>query len=292
MSGDASLAERIAALERRWSGVGASTVALEELDGRSQLSTLELRRWMQTLAPPFASREEQVRISGSFLLAAMRWALSTTRRASALDGTEPLVADRIDRVLKRAERDESFLLLSDDRTVCDCLVFFGRLIPLGLYHADVGAIPRSLITRLPVADFFRLATYLALEMRGFGPTLAIHLPKQSDRPLSEQDYLDAHRMAAHLFEVNPRLRGFYNAAWYYDPAVASISPRLAFLSQFARSHGAITLCLGSDEDSVADATWKSQTRRELYAAGRYVPRRYARVWSRRRFLDWAREQRG
>jgi hypothetical protein len=286
------LIERIAALESSWSRVGTSKPTDEELDGRTLLSTLDLRRWVEAYGKPYASGEEQTRISASFLLTAMRWALSKSRRALGLDGTEPLVADRIDRILTSAERSDSFPPLSDDRTVCDCLVFFGRLIPLGLYHADVGAIPRSLIARLRLRDSWRLARYVASEMRGFGPTLGIHLPKQPDRPLSEEDYREAHRLAAQLFARNPRLRGFYNAAWYYDPAIAVVSPRLAFLPEFAHSHGAIALCLGSDEDTIVDATWKSQTRRELYAAGRYVPRRYARVWSRRAFLGWADRQGG
>ena len=222
----------------------------------------------------------------------MRRALTRELAPFGLKGTAPLVEDRIRRLLAAGGKKDSLPLLTDERMVYDCLVLSGRRLPLGIYHAEVGAVPRSLLVRLPPADAWHLARYLALEMRGFGPTLGIHLPKQMDRPLTEQDYVEAHLLAVPLFERNPILKGFYNAAWYYDPAIASISPHLAFLPLFASRHGAIALGVGSSEDVVADATLKSSTRRRLYQAGEYSPKSFARIWSRRRFLEWANKHRG
>jgi hypothetical protein len=291
MECDLTLLERISAQEATLPDVGRAVPESGELDHWGELDDAELRRRIELLAGGFGRPPEA---AGPFrwklLLALMRRALTRELAPFGLKGTAPLVEDRIRRLL--ATDDDIRPRLTDERMWYDCLVLFGRRLPLGIYHAEVGAVPRSHLVRSAPADAWRLARYLALEMRGFGPTLAIHLPKQMDRPLTERDYVEAHLLAVRLFESNPRLKGFYNAAWYYDPAIASISPHLAFLPRFASSHGAIALSIGQSEDVVADATWKSAARRRLYQAGEYSPKSFARIWSRRRFLEWAHEHRG
>ena len=231
-----------------------------------------LRRRIELLAGRFGKVPEAAGPFGwKLLLALMRRALTRELAPFGLKGTAPLVEDRIHRLL--ATGDDFRARLTDERMVYDFLVLFGRRLPLGIYHAEVGAVPRSRLVRSAPADAWRLARYLALEMRGFGPTLAIHLPKQMDRPLTERDYVEAHLLAVQLFESNPRLKGFFNAAWYYDPAIASISPHLAFLPRFASSHGAITLSIGQSEDVVADAAFEEQYAAPTLPSGRvFTPR--------------------
>ena len=290
MERDRTLLERISAQEAALPDVELAVPENSELDRWEELDDAELRRRIELLAGRFSKAPEAAGPFGwKLLLALMRRALTRELAPFGLKGTAPLVEDRIRRLL--ATGDDFRPRLTDEGMMHDCLVLFGRRVPLGIYHAKVGAVPRSQLVRSAPADAWRLARYLALEMRGFGPTLAIHLPEQMHRHLTERDYVEAHLLAVRLFESNPRLKGFYNAAWYYDPAIASISPHLAFLPRFASSHGAIAIGTGQNEDVVSDATWKSGTRRRLYQAGEYSPKSFARIWSRRRFLEWAHRHR-
>ena len=213
MERDLTLLERIGAQEATLPDVGLAVPESGELDRWAELDDAELRRRIELLAGRFGEAPEAAGPFGwKLLLALMRRALTRELAPFGLKGTAPLVEDRIRRLL--ATGDDFRARLTDERMVYDCLVLFGRRLPLGIYHAEVGAVPRSHLVRSAPADAWRLARYLALEMRGFGPTLAIHLPKQMDRPLTERDYVEAHLLAVRLFESNPTLKGFYNAAWY------------------------------------------------------------------------------
>jgi hypothetical protein len=204
-----------------------------------------------------------------------------------LVGAQELWADRAMALLEGVRVSGAFPSLQDDGGITESLVLLGKYIPVGIYHAVLTGVPRSLVLSVKWADGLRVASYVALEFRGFKPVIEIHLPKLRNGRLLEADYVDTHRRLAWLLNRNPGIRGLYNSAWYYDPEVARISPNLGFLNAFASTHGALLVSLGSDLSSVQDATWKSPSRRAAYEAGTYVPRRHARLWSRHRILAWA-----
>ena len=204
-----------------------------------------------------------------------------------LVGAQELWADRALTLLEDVRVSGAFPSLQDDAGIVESLVLLGKYLPVGIYHAVLTGVPRSLLLSVEWADRLRVASYVAVEFRGFKPVIDIHLPQLRARRLLEADYVETHRRLAWLLGHNPKIRGLYNSAWYYDPEVGKISPNLGFLSAFASAHGAILVSLGSDSSSVQDATWKSARRRAAYEAGTYVPTRYARLWSRRRILAWA-----
>ena len=205
-----------------------------------------------------------------------------------LVGAQELWADRALALLENVRLSGAFPSLQDDAGIVESLVLLGKYLPVGIYHAELTGVPRSLLLSVEWADRLRVASYVAVELWGFKPVIEIHLPQlRAPRHLLEADFVETHRRVAWLLGYNPKIRGLYNSAWYFDPEVGKISPNLTFASAFALSYGAILVSVGSDSSSVEDATWKSARRRAAYEAGTYVPTRYARLWSRRRILAWA-----
>jgi hypothetical protein len=80
-------------------------------------------------------------------------------------------------------------------------------------------------------------------------------------------------------------RGLMGTSWYYDEAVASVSPRLAYLRQVPERYGAIFLDAGTGSDAIQSAISTSRHRRSLYEARVYKPRNATMVWCRRDILD-------
>lgn len=96
--------------------------------------------------------------------------------------------------------------------------------------------------------------------------------------------------AAEVLKRRPDLGGVFGVSWYYDPEVARISPRLAFLQTLPLSAGAFLIPNAPGEIHTTRATLTSPTRRRLYEEGKYLPTCYTMVWPRRPFLAWAERQ--
>ena len=160
-------------------------------------------------------------------------------------------------------------------------------LPLGLYVFNIAGIPRSNWFRCPASEKVALGKFLAFEMRGLSPVLEVHLPRLTHRHVTEPEVDASHLRLARVAQMNPEMKGLYSSAWYIDPAVAAIQPRLAFLREFFEQNGGFVHRLGVTESSIADATRKSATRRRLYEEGKYQPTAWARYWPRAAMLRWA-----
>lgn len=93
------------------------------------------------------------------------------------------------------------------------------------------------------------------------------------------------RLTALLLKKDPGQRGFIVSSWLYDPKLADVSPRLAYLHDIPKAGGARFLRMGPDQDSAQLATAKSPTRRAAYETGSYLPSRYWLIWSRADLLE-------
>ena len=92
------------------------------------------------------------------------------------------------------------------------------------------------------------------------------------------------RLVARLLLAWPEARGMMGTSWYYDPALAKHSPRLAYLHDQAKSQGACFIDMGPHPDATASALSRSPTRRMLHEQGIYRPRNYMMVWARQDIL--------
>jgi hypothetical protein len=179
--------------------------------------------------------------------------------------------------------------LCNEETVHQLLGALGKQPVFGIYHGCFVRLPRRMTVRLLQQHGWR---YLPTLLRvGVAPlVLELHLPKLQNKRLDEALNLQSHLEMARLLAHNPAVQGVFNSNWFYDPALGTISPRLAFLSAFASSHGAFLVRIGPDPGAVADATSHSATRRRHFEAGDYMPTRYGRFWHREALLAWARAQ--
>ena len=88
-----------------------------------------------------------------------------------------------------------------------------------------------------------------------------------------------------MLALNPEIRGMWGGSWFYDPALERISPRLEYLRSVPQDNGAYVFY--SNIDINGGALSKSDTRKQAYEDGKYLPKSYSVIWPRRHLLDWA-----
>lgn len=101
---------------------------------------------------------------------------------------------------------------------------------------------------------------------------------------NEPGWGEALRLAALALPALPHVRGVFGSAWFYDPAILALSPRVAFAQTLQNGHGAWHVKMGSNPDAIANSTATSPTRREAYEAGTYLPADWLMIWSRRNLI--------
>lgn len=147
-------------------------------------------------------------------------------------------------------------------------------------------IGRSMLTRSGVRGLpGRLSVFAKLG--GFKPLFEIHTHLSYLDEFNEEGWNECYRCCADLYAVHPKVLGMQGGSWFYDPALADISPRLGYLRDVPQQGGAWLLFTSSGEQSVHDATSTSPTRKKLYDEGKYQPKNYTLIWSRATQLNWA-----
>ena len=125
---------------------------------------------------------------------------------------------------------------------------------------------------------------------GFRPFFEIHAHKLYMEEFSAEGRRECYRCCADLYALHPEMLGMYAGSWFYDPAVAALSPHLAYLRDDPVAGGCACLFVAHDEQAASYSTAKSEKRRAAYAAGSYRPATYALVWPRRAQIAWARTE--
>lgn len=185
-----------------------------------------------------------------------------------------------------------------DHYAKDVRFVLGVTIPVGGQIADIGyseAAPAVLgRVRRALANSGRLA--LAGDAAGLGayiganplrPYLQMHTEARDLANFNPDGWDRAYGRVAEVLGQRPEYGGLIGLSWFYDPQVAAISPRLAYLAERQLAGGAVRIRLGSSPLQVELATSKSESRRQAYEQGRYQPRCYAIVWPRAKLLAWA-----
>ena len=101
---------------------------------------------------------------------------------------------------------------------------------------------------------------------------------------NEAGWGEALRIAALALPALPKARGIFGTAWFYDPAILDVTPRISFAQDLQVGRGARRMRIGSNDAAIANATATSSSRRALYEEGRYIPADYAIIWSRKDLL--------
>ena len=92
------------------------------------------------------------------------------------------------------------------------------------------------------------------------------------------------RRVAQLLRLWPQARGLMGTSWYYDQALAAVSPKLAYLRQVPQAHGALFLEHPPSAQAAHDAAQRAPARRAAIERGAYRPRAVTMVWPRERLL--------
>ena len=142
----------------------------------------------------------------------------------------------------------------------------------------------------------------ALLVRG-GPRQALRMIRLMLKTGGHQGWYQIHTHPLELSEFNPDgwnvcyariagmlerhrdCKGMWGGSWFYDPALAQVSPRLAYLREIPTNNGAELFY--SNEDTHGGALATSKTRRALHESGKYNPKSYALIWPRDAMIRWA-----
>ncbi|QNN64304.1 hypothetical protein H9L12_08085 [Sphingomonas rhizophila] len=169
----------------------------------------------------------------------------------------------------------------DDHFLKDYRFVTGMTVPCGAQVVDLAERP-GLKTVVSIA--------------GKSPRLAWHaISRPWFRPHTEDRYLDefnekgwdrCYAEVGDLLTALPEVAGFIATSWFYDPALAEVSPRLDYLRRVPVEGGALMVRHGTTPFDIKSSTATSPTRRALYEQGKYVPTCWSIVWPRREMLAW------
>ena len=240
---------------------------LAEFDN-SERSQDQLRRLVSLLLETFPERVEQEEIPDSI---AKLLAAATERIGTGLAG---LPSD--------------FYRVDNDSFLKDLAILLLALLPCGAEYVQVQAgIPRSLLWRAGPVQALRGAAFFGLNTKGFKPFLSLHMDERFREEFSPAGWHRTYMRIADLLRARTELKGVFGTAWFYDPAMAWVSPHLVYLREEREAAGAMTFCYGPGESALRNALARSETRRKLHAKGQYEPMHHYIVWPRADLIRWA-----
>lgn len=182
---------------------------------------------------------------------------------------------------------DAHFALEHDVFVKDLAIAAQRLFPAGAQSFHRSGVPRS--TLFEALSPTAMATGLRFFARigGFKPWFAIHTHTPDLAEFHEDGWRAMYRRVAATLRRHQDVLGVFGCSWFFDPQIAHVSPRLAYLRSIPVEHGALSLRLRRDATSVELATAKSATRRRLVAEGRYRPNSYLLAWHRDDLIRWS-----
>jgi hypothetical protein len=111
-----------------------------------------------------------------------------------------------------------------------------------------------------------------------------HDPMARIKYWNANGWFQALRLIALALPAFPKHKGAFGTAWFYDPAMATVSPNLLFASDLQVGKGAFRLRVGPNAAAHMNATATSAARRRLVEEGKYLPADYSIIWSRKSLL--------
>ena len=177
----------------------------------------------------------------------------------------------------------------DDRFIKDVGLLAGALLPCTERVVEpYSAIQRSLLYNHSFAQGWHFVRAL-LQAKGNKPVCRLHIHLSEINGLTAAGWQQTCLELAELLLLNQQLKGVVGASWFYDPAIATISPKLAFISGLLSEMHASWFFLHI-EDKNSGAFHRSATRQQAFKDGIYQPKNYVIFIPRHRLLAWHRRQ--
>lgn len=169
-----------------------------------------------------------------------------------------------------------------------CQVATLRRFPAGECHWEVSGLPRSLLLKVAPRQLPAVLAFIARRMGGFRPMFFPHLAwrRKNRLMLVEREmYRTYHRMARSM-ALQPAVRGFVGAAWFYSPDTFAVSPHLAWMARVFEENGGLVTRVGAahPDSGVFDG---GGLRKRLHAEGKFNPTVALVLWPRDAMLAWA-----
>lgn len=167
-----------------------------------------------------------------------------------------------------------------------------KLWPCGAELVDeCSGVPRKVVFGNGIGQTLSGLPFLMAKAGGFSPFFEIHADRRFISDFGRAGYDDLYLTIADLLRVNPDVKGLMGSSWWHDPALASISPDLWFLTEVPLEGGARLMRAGTNKTASRDAMRFSTRRTSLHENGDYNPQVYMFVWPRAELLKWAADKR-
>lgn len=162
-----------------------------------------------------------------------------------------------------------------------------RRWPAGQFEWEVGGIARRDLLGVDLKHLPATVAFVLRRMHGLAPVFFSHLnPGRPHRSLLESEANHSYAQMARAMALQPEIRGFAACSWFRSPGTHRVSPHLAWLSRVFLEHGGWVVDAGF-EDPECGVLYRSDTRRKLYDAGQFKPRRGLVLWPRSEMIAWA-----
>ncbi len=177
-------------------------------------------------------------------------------------------------------KPDSYFTFDNDPFRKDLAILRHRLIPCGAEFATpFSGIARSLLFKGGLRQAAKFSQAIA-RCRGIKPFLELHMHPDFTSGFNPEGWIETYENLADFLVANPSFLGVQSTSWFLDPALAEVSPHLSYLRHVPERCGATILYAGEDDCQHSGAFATSQTRRDLYASGHYIPRLFTRIWPR------------
>lgn len=186
------------------------------------------------------------------------------------------------------EQREAYYLPCKDQFLKDLAICRLKLYPCGAELIDeLSGVPRSIMINKGLSQFSRSLPYFLFNLKGFRPVYEMHMHAPLKTSFNVEGWNQCFKRICELLLINPDIKGVSCVSWWYDPALETISPRLAYLRQQPLEGGARIFFVATDKYAKSGAIEKSKTRRKLYERGQYCPKLFLMIWSRDDLIRWA-----
>jgi len=151
--------------------------------------------------------------------------------------------------------------------------------------------PWRAASRSPLRQRLGLMRYLRMEFARRGRYSTLHAWRGYREARSTESWETWYLPVAEIVEANRDMVGVVERTWLLDPRLRQIAPHLAARADGLRAMGACLFEIGVSERATVFALSTSETRRRLYAEGKYVPTEWGSITKRSLVVKWARDYR-
>ncbi|MBD3317947.1 MAG: hypothetical protein GF344_19355 [Chitinivibrionales bacterium] len=166
-----------------------------------------------------------------------------------------------------------------------------RLLPCGSEFVEYSdGIARNTLLKGGAGQLFGGLWFFIRRGLRFRPWVAAHWDRRLFRQFNPADFDRTYERIVELLELNTHLQGHIGASWWYDPALESLSPEIAFLRKVPEQHGAALFRVGENDAATKDAVRLAPKRSKARREGWYNPTVYLSAWARQDMIRWMKKR--